>query len=233
MKSFIIILSFLFIGSLSVQAQKGKWVTKPGKAKQVIAGGTKAFIIGTDGQLYEWNFAGKWTRAGVYPKSAAVDKNNAIWIVEKNGTIKQFKNGKWNTMPGTAKQVAAGGSKVFIIGTDDQLYEWNFAGKWTRGGVYPKSIAIDKNNALWMVDKNTEALKRFQNGKWEDMSRTATKVFAGGKRVIMIGRDGQMYEWNFAGKWTRGGVYPTSIAIDHKHTIWITKKDNTIQSIGW
>ena len=145
-------------GTTIMRYKDGAWTKMPGAAKRVIAGGTKVFVIGTDDQLYEWNFKtdNNWTRAGVFPVSAAVDMNNSIWIVEGT-TIRRYKDGAWNTMPGAAKQVFAGGTKVFVIGTDDQLYEWNFKtdNNWTRAGVYPVSAAVDVNNTIWTVEGTT------------------------------------------------------------------------------
>jgi len=136
-------------------SRDAKWKKMPGAAKQIIAGGTKTFVIGTDDRLYEWSYSNKsWVNAGRIVKSASVDLNNAIWTVEGT-TIYRF-DGSWKKMPGAAKQVSSGGTKTFVVGTDDQLYEWNYTNNsWMRGGVFIKSAAVDFNNTIWIVEGTT------------------------------------------------------------------------------
>jgi len=130
----------------------GSWKQMPAVAKQVIAGGTKVFVIGTDDKLYEWNFStNAWVNAGRTVVSAAVDANNSIWTIEGN-KIFRF-DGSWKQMPAVAKQVIAGGTKVFAIGTDDNLYEWNFStNAWVNVGRTVKSAAVDLNNTIWTIE---------------------------------------------------------------------------------
>lgn len=119
------------------------------------AGGTKVFVIGKDNdRLYEWNFsANKWVNAGRTVQSVAIDNNNHVWTVE-NGSIFRYSNGDWEKMLGAAKAVSAGGTKVFVIGKDnDGLYEWNPATKaWMRGGRTVQSVAVGAKNTIWIVE---------------------------------------------------------------------------------
>lgn len=62
----------------------------------------------------------------------------------------------WKKMPGAAKEVIAGGSKAFVIGTDDRLYEWSFPNKsWVNAGRIVNSAAVDINNSIWTVEGTT------------------------------------------------------------------------------
>lgn len=151
---------FFYKSAQDKNFKKGQWESVPspaGGAKAVVAGGTRALVIGNDNLLYEWNFfENKW-KAPINRKvnGAAVDHKNSLWILEGTTIYRKKSGGDWIKMTGAAKEIFAGGSKVFVTGTDGQQYEWNFKNdnSWTRAGVYPISTAVDINNTIYYIDK--------------------------------------------------------------------------------
>lgn len=65
-----------------------QWKKMDGYAREIFAASRRVMITGTDGQQYEWNFKTDrgWTRAGVYPKSTAVDLSGVIYYIETKGS---------------------------------------------------------------------------------------------------------------------------------------------------
>lgn len=210
----------------------------PGQGKAIMAGGKKVIAIAVMGNdndvLHEWNAGGNtWVNLGRKVKSATVDHNNHIWTVEGEN-IYRHDGKKWDKMPGLAKAVVAGGTKLFNIAVwgpdNDMLFEYDYArNTWVKSGRKIKSVAVDKNNHIWTIEG--ENVFRYDGKKWNQMPGLGKAIAAGGDKVVAIavwGPDNDyLFEWNAAKHaWVNLGRKVKSVAVDAQNTIWTIEGTN-------
>ena len=221
-------------------SSKPTWATNlPEKGElslnKVIAGGRTLLAITNDHSLYEWSYKdSQWNYVTNGVKSAAVDMFNALWAITDAGDLarKAFiwgnhghpNDAKIIETPAEAQgveQVIAGGTKVLIIGKNGSLYEYDFKGKkWNKVDTPPQNgnvvfgAAVDKHNSIWALKGSQIYRKKIDQNDWQRMDGYAREIIAASRRVMIIGTDGQLYEWKGMKSadegWNRAGVYPVS-----------------------
>ena len=107
----------------------------------------------------------------------------------------------WSTIPGGALDIGAGGEKVWVIGTDGNIYPYNphptrVSNPWdpfappTAGS---KRIAVDDNGNAWVVNAQGNIYRFDGVGTFQQIPGAAVDIGAGGGKVWVIGTDGNIY----------------------------------------
>lgn len=96
---------------------------------------------------------GKWKRDNGLAVKIAVDGSGSPWVVNKLGNIfyKYKGRGGWKMYAGKAKEIAANGKAVAIIGTDNGIYRLNHETKdwaFTNAGKNCAVVSIDNDGRL-------------------------------------------------------------------------------------
>ena len=137
-------------------------------------------------------------------------------------------------------KVIAGGRTLLAITDDHKLYEWSYEdNKWVYITNSVKSAAVDMFNAVWAItDQGHLARRGFiwgnhghpGEGKLIETPTEAggvEQIIAGGTKVLMIGKNGSLYEYDFKGKlWNKvdtpseNGNKVFGAAVDKYNSIW-------------
>ena len=142
------------------------WEHLPGSAKDIGVGGDgSVWIIGTnpggtahDFGIHRWT-GSNWQGIEGGGVRIDVDQMGNPWIVNSNGEIFRRVNDTWVHLPGSAKDIGAGGDgSVWIIGTnpggtahDFGIHRWT-GNNWQGiegGGV---QISVDSSGLPWIVN---------------------------------------------------------------------------------
>ena len=209
------------------------WTKVAGTAKKIAANGNKIYIIGTDDYLYQLNNATKaWQNVGRQVLDVAIDHQGHIWVIQAGNQIHRQVDHKWERIDGAAKGVAAGGTKLFVIGGDDMLYERNYsANSWVRAGRRVKEVAVDSENRIWTLEGKD--FYRYGNGSWTKMDGWGQGIGAGGNLVLAIGENGALYTRDKNGPgWIKDRDVVQDMAVDGANRIWIVGRDGSIHVNG-
>lgn len=137
------------------------WQPLPGSATDIAVGGDgTAWVIGTNpkpgGYGIYWFDGSTWRAAPGGAVRIAAASAQSAWVVNSQGAIYQFENGGWQQMPGSARDVGAGGGAVWVVGNNAApggygIYRW--AGSaWApvQGGA--AAISVDQVGLAWVVN---------------------------------------------------------------------------------
>ena len=120
---------------------------------------------------------------------------------------------------------------MWIVGTDQNVYQWD-AGQWVlvpAGGA--ERIDVDANGTPWVVNSSGE-IYTFSNNTWNRVPGLATDIGAGGD-IWIIGQDPpgatdfNIYRWNNAA-WdliVGGGA---AITVDTNGNPWVARHDGGV-----
>ena len=172
------------LGYILQRKENGKWDwEKSGKG----AGGN-SIAIGADGSIFvtaKWNYEtnyklfklidnrwvaqapqGRWNFPKPWnPVEVAVQGDGSPWILNgKDGhPFKRNASCEWEWQSGVGNKIAVGGGRVYLIGTDRQLY-WHNKGTWkmvkTISGL--KNLSADQKGNLWVSKTGSLELYKTQ-----------------------------------------------------------------------
>lgn len=143
----------------------GNYQRIPGGPTDISAGDNAVWILGTNAvglgyQPYKWNGGtgnGAWDGIAGGGVVIAVDSTGKPWVINNQQKIYRYLgHGHYQQMPGAATDIAAGGGKVWALGTNHygsgyQLYLWNGSifVPYPAGG---KVLAVDSTGMPWLID---------------------------------------------------------------------------------
>jgi hypothetical protein len=226
----------------------------PGSASAIaVSPAGKVFVIGTTPcnaggcPPYRWNGSSfeRIDRDGSGTR-IAVDATERLWLVNQLSAIYRYTTPAAEIseqVPGGAMDIAAGGERVYILGTGvcDAAgclpYMWTetgFRGMQGRGN----RIAADWRGMLWMVD-NAGAIYRFRSAAidavYDRIPGEATAVAASADGFIYIvgteGCDGNgctVKRYNGFGFTPLPGVTAVEIGADRNGVLWLVTKTGQI-----
>ena len=242
------------------------WTRVSGTAKDIGAGGGRIWIIGNtpnDSAGYdvymltdEIGAGNPWMKMGGVGTRIDVDGDGRAWVVDAHGNIYRAKgtgpSDNFSRVNGSAKDVGAGGGKVWVIGntpvnsrgyhvyllTDDP----NGRDPWTKmGRITGTRIAVDGDGTAWVVNSQGIIYHWTVTGRNADFSQVpgaAKDVGAGGGRVWVIGNTPDN---NFGfdlylfapslGDTTPWALLPgagTDITVDDSGNPWVVNAQNDI-----
>lgn len=145
-----------------------QWSRIEGDARQIAIGGVdEAWMLGRDPapggfSIYK-RWEGRWVRVEGGAVRIAVDRNGSPWVVNNKQEIFRFSNGRWIQLPGAARDIAAGGGAIWVVGTNPQdggfgVFSWN-GRDWepVEGGA--RRIAVDNFGNPVVVNSNADIFK--------------------------------------------------------------------------
>ena len=148
-----------------------------GLAKEVVARGSKPYVIGMDDQIWEGLSTG-WVVLPSSPTCArlALDQSNGkVWVVTLANRIFSFDPGPrtWTEHPGggRAKDICVRNGAPTIIGMDDEIFTSAGANGWSAhpGPGKGKRIAVDDaSGKLWVVGMNDGIWSYAGSGNWSE-----------------------------------------------------------------
>jgi hypothetical protein len=100
------------------------WEQLPGAARDIGIGGGKVYVIGNNQApggfgIYRWNGSptgNAWDRVPGGAVRIAVDRNGSPWVVNDQGNIYLWANGRFEPVPGKANDIGCGGDEVYVVG---------------------------------------------------------------------------------------------------------------------
>jgi hypothetical protein len=170
----------------------GTFEKQPGEAKDIGVGGgggnDSVWIIGTDNNVYRWS-QNDWQKVpGSNGVAISVDQLGAPWVVNDQHKIYHWVNNEFVLQNGEAKDIGAG-SNVWIIGTDNALYQRQ-GNDWKSLGGSGVRVSAGAPNTAWVVNDANEIF-RYQNGSFEMVNGRAEDVGANvSGQVWMVGARG-------------------------------------------
>ncbi|WP_249066917.1 tectonin domain-containing protein [Halalkalibaculum roseum] len=227
--SLLVTLFFVFSGTFSGTAF-AQWENLPGKAKEIAAGGdstASVWVLGENNSAYKWNENSfSWEDFGGKGDLIAVTNQGRPWVVN-NKQIYRLRGRTWQSMPGKATAIAAGGGTVWVLGENKTAFKWNDeAFSWEEFGGNADLIAVDSNGIPWVV--NNKQIYRLRGRNWQSMPGKATAIAAGGGTVWVIGENGQVYQWNDqAFEWMNKGGKASKIAVTPQGVPWVLQDGGT------
>lgn len=136
----------------------GLWWEIKGTKVADVAGDAvgNVFIAGTDGRIQKWEpLSGNWRTMTGQAARIALDDAGAPWVVAPDARIYRFSDGKWQAMPGRARDIAVGSDGTAIIAdAEGAVRAWrNAEQQWAAmpgiGGVI--AVATTPNGGAWAV----------------------------------------------------------------------------------
>jgi len=93
---------------------------------------------------------------GVNGAAQRIALGDEVWVVSADGGIFQRQGSQWQRMPGCARDIAANGSHVYVVGCEGSRGEGNDIFRWKNGQWHPirrtgKTLAVDVAGNLWIV----------------------------------------------------------------------------------
>lgn len=165
--------------------------------------------------LYKWAAnANTWSNlTGDAVKIAAIP--NQAWIINTKGEIFHEAGRSWKKVNGpVAKEIAGGGSDIWIIAQDRKIYR-NLLGNWIAIPGLAEKIDIDDRGTAWTVD-HVGALKVFKNDRWIPISgpQAVDLVVSNPDFVHVLDKDGNIHELNTkTNKWKSVTTTKDAVAI--------------------
>lgn len=134
-----------------------QWTPVSGTARDIACNARgDLWILDAQGDARLFDPATKqWGRKSVVPLNAneiAVDEQGFPWIINIYSRIIHKDGGSWVTKPGTAKSIAAGGGRVWMIdNATSALMLWN-GSDWEKKHAGPfKRVAADGEGKPWVI----------------------------------------------------------------------------------
>ncbi len=90
--------------------------------------------------------------------AAQVARGDEPWVIDTQGTIQRLTGGRWQTVSGCARAIAAHGSHVWILSCGaskqpggQEALRWTGQG-WVSTGGFGQALAVDGQGNPWVVD---------------------------------------------------------------------------------
>lgn len=196
-KNTIFLMVFILVlltGSTNAQV----WENIPGHAKAIAVGGDSTdivWILGQDNSAYKWNESSfAWQTFGGGAEKITVTDSGTPWVVNKE-QIYRLRGQTWQNMPGKARDIAAGGGSVWVLGESGAAFKWNEDSfSWQDFGGKATSITVDGNGIPWVI--NDKQIYRLRGQTWQNMPGQAEAIGAGGDEIWVVGESDAVYRWN-------------------------------------
>jgi hypothetical protein len=145
-------------------------------------------------------------------------------------------------MPGEATEIASGGDRVYVVGTDPvapgardhNVYSWN-GSDWDQiPNAGAERVAVDSQGNPWVINSNHEIFT-YKGKTFVQVTGAALDIGAGSGRVYIVGtdrvapgaRDHNVYSWN-GSDWDQiPNAGAERVALDLKGT-WVINSQHDI-----
>lgn len=219
-------------------AQAQVWENIPGQARAIAAGGDSTDVVWSIGQsrnIFRWNEDSfTWQNMAGNADRIAVQDDGIPWAIN-NLQIYRLRGQVWQNMPGRARDIAAGGGEVFVIGEGGAIFKWSEDSfTWQNMAGNAERITVDSNGVPWVI--NNGQIYRLRGAVWQNMPGRATDIGAGGGEVWTVGQSGAVYRWNEdAFVWSNLGGNVREIAAGGSGTPYAIQRDGNLvyRLRGW
>lgn len=141
---------------------RGNWQKVSGAATDIACGGGQVWIVGVtkrgDGGYGIWKLTGpgNWQRIPGAAMRIAVDNSGMPWVVSASGSIYHWDGMNWQSVPGQARDIGAGGNSIWIISARRasggyEVYRWNGM-NWGGAGGSGTAISVDSRARAWICN---------------------------------------------------------------------------------
>lgn len=174
------------------------WENLPGHARDIAAGGDTTdvvWVIGDSYAAFKWNEENfSWQDMGGEATDIAVTQDGIPWVINDR-QIYRLRGDVWQSMPGSARDIASGGGEVFVIGDSRAIYKWNEENfSWRDLGGEAEYLAVDEDGIPWAVQDRQ--IYRLRGDTWQSMPGSARAIGAGGGEVWAVGDSRAVYRWS-------------------------------------
>lgn len=189
----IVVFYFMFVSVANAQ-----WENIPGKALDIGASDDSTFAVWTIGEsnaIFKWSEESfSWENYGGKASRIAVESNGTPWVIN-NDQIYRLRGRTWQSMPGKAIAIGAGGNTVWSIGMSGTIYKWNEdTFTWENFGGKASEIAVDHTGTPWVV--NDRQVYRLRGRTWQNMPGKVLDIGAGGGTIWSIGESEAVFKWD-------------------------------------
>lgn len=176
-----------------------------------------------------------WSRiAGVLTQ---IDGKNGVYVGVNPSRgqgagfeIYRYQRGQWSRMPGAATWVSVGADgEIWCVNENESIYRWN-GGGWNEMPGKATQITVGDANNIWVT--NGYAIYKWNGSNWTYIPSSPTMkqlyVNAGGKRLVGLGNDGNVYGWTGTAWSQISGNFNGSISVCNNYLLATNRSNQTI-----
>jgi hypothetical protein len=204
-----------------------------------------AYAVSNDGELYALDAKrGAVAIAGAPPKlrRVAVDNRNQPWVIDDGERLHHFDGKRWTAFKAfRARDVATGGSSIWVIG-DDELLSLDGNGKRLRRVPAPTAatLAVAPDGLPWFANTDGQIFANNPNTggatappeaeqkqvftqliNWMPVIGSARQLAISAKgAVLALGDTGILWQWKSHNNWGRIPGSFARIALGSENTPW-------------
>lgn len=141
-----------------VYRYNGLWWERKGSDVVDVAGnaGGEIYIAKTDGSVHKWlELRHSWETITGIAKRLAVDPDGRLWAVTPTNEIRMLDDDGWHTLPGQARDIAAGvNQRVAKVHPDGRVMLWRMRDqRWfvLKGVDAATDISVTRSGAPWII----------------------------------------------------------------------------------
>jgi len=104
----------------------------------------------------------------------------------------------YKTLPGAALDIGTGGGETFVIGTNNNTWQWNECeNTWDRFASTPaaKRIDVQGNGTPWIIGTDNR-IYQWNGSSFKEFPGRATDIGINGNHIMVIGNGGKIYKWS-------------------------------------
>jgi Tectonin domain len=182
------------------------WFQISGAARDIGAGGGQVWVIGVQPVPPYGDAIFRATGAmtgnpwqsipGAAGTRIAVDQQGTAWVVNEQNNIFRWNGNAFEQIPGAARDIAAGGGQVWVIGVQpvppygDAIFRSAVAtpgNPWEQvDGAAGTRIAVDEQGIAWVVNEQN-SIFRWNGSAFEQIPGAARDIGAAGGETCVIG----------------------------------------------
>ncbi len=146
----------------AVYRYNGLWWEKKETGVLDVAADTKGnvYIAKRNGEIRKWyDLRSEWQPVSGFAHRLSLGPSGDLWALDPKGFIHRFDGKIWFSLPGQARDIAAGGTdSVMIVDMDAHLRAWKAADKRWAPIASPmdrlKTLALTPEGKVWTVGEN-------------------------------------------------------------------------------
>lgn len=220
----------------SLKKRELTWTPVRGKARDLaISPVGEVFAAGIDETVWHWERAeARWRKTSGKLVRITVAKDERPWGVAADGKIYRRNGLWWDTMPGSAQDIAAGvNGSTYMIGLDGTISLWETFGKrWkTIIGRKGARIAVAPKGQPWVVGEKG-AIAYFDGEIWIDVPGVAADIAIDPEGTVVIALpDGGLAQWDDKVRtWSplAGAAGARSLAVGPGTFPWYVTEDGSV-----